>query len=288
MIIKNEKLLNLAPLPGEIEGEFRRALGRHNLHLNLLEICFMSFEENLGGKSDKQKYIRQLAKQFRFHSLHPENASLLGAHNYLFLSHIAYVFSAGDALCRKVRSNSYIKQLKNEDTPRFIAIDKGDTIAKTVALAMLASMPGGERTADQVLTRTKAIFQEPCFSVVNYYRLVRNEELHAVDLDSDKKAADVWEMLPKTEVERLYGSVPNVPTSLAASDALMCSKAWQDVAKWLCRHIINDDECVLPMLERRFGKDVGARRETAARNFMKQLLLYSDRDVGDTIAKLKW
>jgi len=275
-------------LPGDFEGDFRRALGKHNLHLNLLEISSQFFAQHIRDHSDERLRIRQLAKQFGFHSLHPEAVSIASARSYLISTHVAYVFSAGDALCKRIRSHNYIRSLKTSDEGLFNSIDQGDFVTKTLALVALASMAPSDRCLDTVNDLVIKIQGNECFSVVNYYRLVRNEELHSIESEIDKKTAEVLASLPRKAIQTRYKFVPNDPDSLNTKDALLCSRAWQDVAKWLCRYMLNDDEVRKKMLVPRFGNLAKQRRDHAARAFMKQALLYSEADINATMAALKW
>ena len=134
------------PLPGQLEREFRCSLGRHNLHLNMLDVSAQIFADTLSKQPSEAMYIRECAKDLGFHSLYPD-ASFASARTYLVYSHIAYVFSAGDMLCDRIRSTGSMKALKKGDTALFNEIDKGDFVRKTLALTVLATMSPERRDA---------------------------------------------------------------------------------------------------------------------------------------------
>lgn len=274
------------PLPGKLEMEFRRSLGRHNLHLNMLEISAQTFADTISKQPSEASFIRNCAKKLGFHSLYPD-ASFASARTYLAFSHIAYVFSAGDTLCERIRSTSSMKALKNNDAALFNEIDKGDFVKKTLALTVVASMCPKSRDAEAVKAQVVSIQTLGGFALVNYYRLIRNEELHAAG-ESDPRIAAAWDALPEARIKAQYGTMPTAPTGeLTASDGLLCSKAWQSVAKWLCRHMVNEIEGQATIKER-FGRLKAQRRDAAARKFLKLELLYSEEDIESTMSDIRW
>ncbi|MBS0339791.1 MAG: hypothetical protein JSS56_04650 [Proteobacteria bacterium] len=274
------------PLPGKLERDFRRSLGRHNLHLNMLEISARAFADTLSTQANEASYIRDCAKKQGFHSLYPD-ASFASARIYLVYSHIAYVFSAGDMLCDRIRATRSMKALKSADETLFNAIDKGDFVRKTLALAVLATMPPESRDADTVIKRLTQFQTHESFALVNYFRLVRNEELHASE-ESDRKTTAAWNALPAARIEAQFGAMPTAPMGqLNSQDALLCSKAWQYVAKWLCRHMLNGAEGQA-MIKKRFGRLRTDRRDAAARKFLKLELLYSTEDIDEAMSTIRW
>ena len=52
--------------------QFRRSLGRHNLHLNMLEISAQTFADTISKQASEPGYIRDCAKKMGFHSLYPD------------------------------------------------------------------------------------------------------------------------------------------------------------------------------------------------------------------------
>ncbi|WP_018150851.1 hypothetical protein [Leeia oryzae] len=243
------------------------------------------FAGTLAKQSDEAKYLRECAKKLGFHSLYPD-ASFVDAKMYLVYSHLAYVFSAGDQLCERVRSTQFIKKLKGE-TAFFHDIDKGDFVTKTLALTVLASMPVNDRSVEKVNTKVEQLQNTPSFALVNYYRLIRNEELHASgDIDRNR-TEEAMGKLPLDKIKKQYQMSPSLVDKLTSYDALLCSKAWQDVAKWFCGHMLGEHE-VKSILIKRFGNLKGDRRTVAAKNFMKLELLYSASQVNDIMTVLNW
>lgn len=180
-----------------------------------------------------------------------------------------------------------MKALKKADEALFNAIDDGDFVTKTLALALLATMPPEHRNADTVKAQVKSIQMLDSFALVNYFRLIRNEELHATG-ETESRAATAWNALPKDRIEAQYGTMPTAPDKeLNSRDALLCSKAWQGVAKWLCRHMLNDAEGQASVKER-FGRLQTERRDAAARKFLKLELLYSQEDIDATLSTIHW
>lgn len=273
-------------LPGKLEMQFRRSLGRHNLHLNMLEISTQAFADTISKQASEPGYIRDCAKKMGFHSLYPD-ASFASARVYLVYSHIAYVFSAGDLLCDRIRSTDSMKAFKRADAALFNEIDKGDFVRKTLALAVLASMPPESRDAEAVISQVEQIQTLESFALVNYYRLIRNEELHAAG-EPESRTTAAWDALPEARIKARYGMMPTAPTEqLSSRDALLCSKAWQGVAQWLCRHMLNDAEGQAS-IKKRFGRLQVERRDAAARKFLNLELLYSQQDIDATMSTIHW
>lgn len=289
--ISKEKNVTREDYPGEIERKFRLLLGRHNHYLNMLEISVEIFSKELKNKPNEAGYIRELAKSLGFHSLHPQSAGFTNSRRYLSFSHIAYLFSAGDAMCKRVRSHWYLKALKGKHTSLFNGIDSKDFITKTVNLVIFSSQNQSLSKAEEVIEQSKIISSMPSFSVLNYYRLVRNEELHAVESEDDKQASyDVWKNLPLDSINDKFAIKPNEPDLLTVEDALLCSKAWQDAANWLCSNMLNIDEVCIPLLKTQFGR-LGSdkdKRAASARQFMKQELLLPPKKVDDILTSINW
>ena len=283
--------LNREEFPGEIEQKFRLLLGQHNHHLNMLEISIEMFSKELSAQTNKDEYIRELAKKLGYHSLHPQKSGFENSRKYLTFSHIAYLFSAGDAMCNKVRSHSYLKGVKGKHTSILRVIDKGDFIRKTVNLVILSSQNEEVRDSKEVLKESSQTLSLPGFSVLNYYRLVRNEQLHTTVDDCDNQASyDVWENLEFEAIKDKFKIKPNQPDSLSVEDALLCSKAWQDAALWLCSHMLNIDEACIPILKRQFGR-LGSdkyKQTRSARQFMKQKLLLPPKKIDDILDSIQW
>lgn len=271
-------------LPGQLEKEFRRSLGRHNLHFNMLEVSVQTFAETLSKQSSEAVYIRDRAKKMGFHSLYPD-ASFASARSYLMYSHIAYVFSAGDMLCERIRSARSMKLLKG-NTAFFNEIDKGDFVRKTLALTVLATLSPECRNADAVNAKVEKIQTTESFALVNYFRIIRNEELHAAG-ESGRRVAAARDALPEALINARYGAMPALAGQLDARDALLCSKAWQGVAECLCRNMLNDTDAK-SILKNRFGRLKVERREAAARKFMELELLYSQDDINTALSVLGW
>lgn len=274
-------------LPGQIESKFRRKLGRHNLCLNLLQIATRSLEKDARESGSEALYVREKAKEYGFHSLHPEAVSIKSAKSSLFASHIAFIMSSGDVMCKEVRSSPYIKRLKSEYTNLYYSINTGDFIKKTVSLVVMASLPPNSRAHQIITERTGAVLKKPCFALADYYRLLRNDELHAEGaIESDFEGAS---RKPDTSlIGNAYGFQDKSSIGLTSEDALICSKAWQDIAKWLCRNMFNEEEQQIPELKRRFANLQGPRRTTGARNFMEQAFLFSAVESEAMLATLGW
>lgn len=273
------------PLPGQMEREFRLALGKHNVHLNMLDMVTQSFAAILAEQPDESTYIRDCAKKMGFHSLYP-NTSFASAHSYLLYSHIAYVISAGDMLCKRIRSTDSMRALKRGDAAIFKELDEGDFVTRTVALIVLAMMPPEKRTVAAVKEEAKTVQLLPAFALVNYYRIVRNEELHAAG-EAERTAADVLSALPVEDIRAQFKTVPQQMGKLSSEDALLCSKAWQSVAKWLCRHMLSDTDGQA-IVKKRFGNLDRERRTIAAQKFMQLDLLYSQAEIDATMTGFQW
>jgi hypothetical protein len=278
-------------LPGDFAEEFRRRLGRHNLHLALLNLSAEAFASSQPQDTTEEEYVRQRAKDLGFHSLYP-NSSLENARNYLVYAHVAYVFSAGEALCNQLRATAKISVLPTARADLFTLINKGDFVTRMIAQITLSHMPENGGTLIAVNTRVKEVKELEYFQLVNRYKQARNRELHGADNwgdeEEDEGDAVQEKNLPQPDKKKRRDDAKAPPIErLTAKDALACSKAWQRVAVWLCRHLLSEKEG-LELLEGRFGNLKGTRRQQAATRFMKEALLYSPEEAGDTMNLLRW
>ncbi|MBL8276468.1 MAG: hypothetical protein JNL93_07205 [Pelomonas sp.] len=275
-----------APLPGQLEKQFRLLLGRHNHHFNLLEVAAHDFADILGKQSSEAAYIRTRAIKMGQHSVYP-HATFASARNYLIYSHISYVFSAGDVICKRIRATARMKALKTESKSFFDEINTGDFVRKTLALAVLGTLPPEQRDAETVNAKVEQIRSLEPFALVDYFRIVRNEELHSKG-EAEQRVSEARDALPEAKIRVLYGEMPSSADQLSAQDALLCSKAWQDVVRWLCRHMLNDAEAHALLKSTFGGRLHGERRATAAGKFMQFELLYSKEDIANGLSAMGW
>lgn len=255
------------------------------MHLNMLDLAAASFADALAKQPDEPAYMRDCAKKLGFHSLYP-HASFASARNYLVYSHIAYVFSAGDVLCERIRSARSMKALKNSNMALFNELDKGDFVTRTLALTIWDGMSQQNPNAKAILAEVERIQKLAPFALVDYYRLVRNSELHTAG-ESDRGTATARDALPAAQVEAQFGAMPSLADNLSSQDALLCSKAWQAVARWLCRYMLNSTDAAA-IIRKRFGRLDATRRKVAASKFMELDLLYSGEEVSDALSLLQW
>jgi hypothetical protein len=143
-----------------------------------------------------------------------------------------------------------------------------------------------KRTVAAVKEEAIAVQLLPAFAVVNYYRIVRNEELQAAG-EVERTSVDVISALPVGGIRAQFKIVPQRMGKLSSEDALLCSKAWQGVAKWLCRHMISDTDGQA-IVKKRFGNLDAERRKIAAQKFMQLDFLYSQTEINTIIAEYKW
>ena len=276
--------------PAQLEQKFRFALGAHNAHLNLLELAFRSFRASLpqGPQGPgEDEYIRGLAKSHRLHSFYPSSATVPEAHSYLFATHLAYVFSAADAYCKKIRKHPLLRGRRDKYEKIYDELNQGDFVTKTVALTLLTWVEESTISTEFLQEKTQSVMKEPFFAVINYYRLVRNEDLHAAEEDEDLKAEEAWNALDKSSIKRFYKDQPSRGQELSAADALLCSKAWQAGIKWICRHMRPDADAQ-SILKLRFGRLIPERRKVAAEKYMRAEFLYAPAEINDTLQALKW
>ncbi|WP_288392039.1 hypothetical protein [uncultured Herbaspirillum sp.] len=271
--------------PGPLEHQFRNALGEYNKHLNLLNICCNFFGEHIPSNGEAEFFRRQ-AIRFGFHSLHPRDVDFVDVRRYVISAHIAYIFSAADVLCRHLREHDEIKTLKKNYPELFKSLSSGSFLLKTIYIVAISNSFPGDRTQDKIEKLAQQILKRPEFALVEYFRIARNLDLHAAKSD-DVKLNEHLEWLEKVDLGK-YGGLPNAPKDFVAKDALRCSLAWQDVVKWLCRHLLNESDFSLPLIEKKFGALKPTRRVQAAKRFMKQQLLFSDADISGTMQTLGW
>ncbi len=269
--------------PSEIERNFRSILGRLSPHLCLLDVAAENFALQMRQTKHAEPFLRQQAKHFGHTRLYTAHLQFSTAQRFMHLSHIAYIFSCGDALCRQLRSHPYIKARMDPGVA-----PKGDFLRKTLYLLLQASSPKKGRTnpvSDSELTN---VLGNASFSLVDYYRLVRNDELHAAEENGETTSDTRFGDLPMREIQKQYGISPRRPSEIQFDDVLLCSRAWQDISRRLCSQIFGVEDYIVPALRKRVGNDCGARRENGARALLRQEFLLEEVLIDDILSNLGW
>lgn len=294
--IKNKRInLNILQSPKNIESSFRKRLGQHNIHFTLLELMSVEFNKKIIGEQDFGSFLRELSKEQGYHSTYPNSTSFTSTHNYLILSHMAYCFSAGDYLCTNIRNSDYMKHHKKNNEALFNKIDEGDFVKKTLSLIFLASLPSDfiktnniEKVANDIIdSANEKIKNDPSFSILDYYRNIRNIELHSIESKTEF-LDNLRNELPLDKITKTYKITPSHYTKLASQDALLCSYAWINAGRWLCKNMFNTVDFIIPEIKARFNNLKAEKRILAASNFLSQQLLYTPEEISVTIEELGW
>ena len=275
--------------PSIIETSYRKIFGQYNLHFTLLGVIAEKFRDEKLTNADFKDVMRELSKNYNHHATYANSTNFQNTYNYIIKSHITYCFSAGDYLCKTIRSNNNFKLLKSNYKEKFSLIDNGDFINKTLTLIFWIKSENQENiSTSELLELAKKHKNDTLdFSILDYYRIVRNYELHTpqngtISLD------EAYSRLQLDLINKKYNKIPNKYPNLTSDDALLCALAWIDAGRWLCQNMYNYEKHLIPEIQRRFANLSPSRRHTAAVNFMLQNLLFPHDKVTSTIKRLGW
>lgn len=269
------------PYPHEIDKDFRSELGRINPLFCLLDVATARFASELASGGHPAEFIRAEAKRFDHHRLYTDAIKFTDSRRFLFVSHIAFLLTCAEAACRRLQRHPIVN--KNE-----LNKNEGDFVRRTVRIVLLTAT--GENVLNPAPLRDiHNLIGEAAFATVDYYRLVRNAELHARHVeDRDRSPDEAHQSLPIDSIVREYKRRPSTPLEIQFSDVLLCSLALQDMVRRLCAGLLGVDNHIIPHLLKAFGVLPKKRRANAAFAFCQQELLLDEHQAKSVIESIGW
>jgi len=275
-------------LPVEIYRKFKKELGEVDSHLCLIDAAIQDLALAQKESPNGAAFLRQRTLEHGHRRLSTDNLDLHFAMRLAYTSQVALLQSRLEQLCRILKRHCLINVKLNE-------VAEGDFLRRTLWL-IAASREDEKLPATIEETIALRYVDSLDLAVLDYYRIMRNLELHAV---SDAKgncsraAADdnLTGYYSKIDVNRCkseLGYVPTLKGEMSFIDVLIVSKSCQRVARSLCRSIINPQRDVEPELRRKFGSFAADRRLNAAKALMNQTYLLDVADVEALLYSLAW
>ena len=275
------------PTPQAIEYKFRRHLGAVNPYLALTDAALVDFSRSVMKQPNPETHLSRRMREIGQNRLHLKTEDIGKARRFVHLSGIEHVNSCGDFLCKQLRQHPQVKRARatiDPDTQKL----KGGFLLSTLYLLILTLRrspppnPPSRREIEQIL--------DPLvFSLLDYFRLVRNFSLHS-DPRDEQTAVSIYENgVDHSKIKAEYGASLNLPTGIGRSDFIICSKAWQRAARSLCGSVA-ERENVLPELLRQRYKNCrdASRRRTGALAVLEQRFLLDRKDADTVLEILGW
>lgn len=269
------------PYPHDIDKDFRSELGRINPLFCLLDVATARFASEITSARHPAGFIRTEAKRFDHHRLYTDGIKFTDSRRFLFVSHIAFLLTCAEASCRRLQRHPLVN--KNE-----LNQNEGDFVRRTVRIVLLTA--SGEHVPNPVaLSDVQNLIGEGTFATVDYYRLVRNAELHARSIDEkDRSPEEAHRSLPSDIIFKQYKRRPSAPSAINFHDVLLCSLALQDMVRRLSAGFLGVERHVVPHLNKAFGALPEKRRANAGLAFCEQELLLDEHEAKSVIASLGW
>lgn len=155
---------------------------------------------------------------------------------------------------------------------------------------VILSSHGGQSPANPVTDAELASIVDPQASrLIDYYRVLRNEQLHGTGVGATEEGPTaIFKLLDKAAIASKFDRAASPPNAIAIDDVLLCSLAWQEAAKSLCVALAHPDTVLRPLVETRFGRLGANRRQTAARNFLREAFLLDSAAIDTILWGLNW
>lgn len=196
-----------------------------------------------------------------------------------YTSQIALLLSRLEQLCKVLRKHCLI------DT-RLSKLMEGDFLRRTLWLVAVSRK--GDKLPTPIQDADAFLYVDPLdIAVFDYYRIMRNTELHAV-VDADGNLTEVYSKIDLKRCKPELGHVPILRGEVNFSDVLVVSKNCQRIALSLCRSIVDPKRDILPELKRRFGNHSADRRRNAAKSLLTQSYLLDIADAEVILFDLAW
>ncbi len=266
-------------IPVDIFNKFKMELGEVNSHLCLVDAAIQDFARSSRQSPDSTAFLRQRTREHGHRNLSIDILNLEFSMRLAYTAQIALLLSRLEQLCKVLRKHSLI------DT-RLSELMEGDFLRRTLWLVAVSLKCEKIPTPIQDAEAYKYVAPLD-LAVFDYYRIMRNSELHAV-ADADDNLTEVYSKIDVKRCKTELGYVPILHGEVNFRDVLMVSKCCQRIAHNLCRSIVDPKRDILPELKRRFGSHSADRRRNAAKSMMTQSYLLDIADAEVILYDLAW
>lgn len=272
------------PTPASIERKFRKYLGAVNPYLVLIEIATKEF------KLKKETSIKDVAEKHGHYNLHYNHLSLDKLDMFVHLSHLAFIGSRNDLLCEDIINFCSMESFN------FNKLGRMDALRKMVSCIHIFNSIDKEHEKQNIKLslnsnpRDNTIFidyiGEVDLKIVDYYRKIRNAEIHG-GLEEKWEENDNLTELCKNKIEEVYDFRPSEFNDLTSEDVILYSIALQKIAKKLCSKLTGIEYLkseVLPQLL----NNKSNRRNTSITNHLREVYLQSDDIIDRLKSEVAW
>lgn len=264
-LTKKEKTKEITPR--SLEANFRKELGKVSPYMHFVEMLMLEFLHNCKKTDDKEKsdhkdyfvnFANSATKKYGHGRLHVTFSELEAeAPKFIKLSHLAFISSRADYFCEQIlrfpailKTREPYQSLKRTDTADFGKLEKAgffvyifnnkpDNFSEQILLEDYVKQVNFNKLNVDIIVRDCVGNEE--WSIVDYYRKIRNTEFHG-GLHQNDSSISVLDDNILSKIERRYKYKPNSPKELCARDVILYSQAWQRIAKNLCSKLFNVDD----------------------------------------------
>ncbi len=132
-----------------------------------------------------------------------------------------------------------------------------------------------------------ALLDPATVSVIDYYRKLRNRNLHGdTDVEDDSDDCGYAE-LKQEAIRNKYKHSPAAPGQIDFRDVLLFSLAWQSAARSLCAALATET-FLLGHVRKRFGNLPKDLRQKAVTRYLREKFLVDTNDSNHLLSRLKW
>ncbi|WP_044254389.1 hypothetical protein [Rhodopirellula sp. SWK7] len=251
--------------------------------LSLLDVAARQFISEVESSTTPDEKLRNLMAKNGAGRVYLDATCFPMAIGQLHRAHISYIVARADRLCYELRWHPNVR-----GETRQAVQQKGDFLRRTVATLLTNQFPKPSVSFPPSNDTMLSVFPKHTLALLDYYRLCRNEELHDELGDSAESGAfTAFKALPIEQIKPKFKMVPNSPQKLAISDAVLCSKAWQDASIYLCKELVWEN-LATELIRKRFSSLSKNRRRNGATKFLRSECLWSEFEADSMMERLGW
>ncbi len=260
-------------MPRTIELAFRRELGDINPLVCLMDVAMSSFALNIDNNHNKSKSLRKEIAKHGHTGLYTDHLSFADSRHVGYIAMLALIQSKSDSFCTKIQNHECLNQ-------EYKSQAKGDFLRKTIFVIMKSSYPNVSPSNPVVQNDFDFIIDNNDISLVDYYRSIRNEELHnSLSNKKNDSLIKLYEKIDLNKANNNFKIVPKKPELIDIKDVILFSKVWQKLAKDIAKSFISFDKHVVGYLRKKFGNLKQSRRDNAVKQFLQREFLFDEPEI---------
>lgn len=252
---------------------FRRELGDINPLVCLMDVAMSSFSLKIDNNHNKSKFLKKEVAKHGHVGLYTDHLNFADSRHVGYIAMLALIQSKADSFCAKIQNHECLNQ-------EYKSQAKGDFLRKTIFVIIKSSYPNLAPSNPVVENDFDFIIDNNDISLVDYYRSIRNEELHNSLLSKrNDSLIKLYERIDLDKTHKNFKILPKHPELIDIKDVILFSKAWQKLAKDFAKSFINFDIHVIDYLRKKFGNLKQSRRDNAVKQFLQREFLFEEPEI---------